>query len=60
MPCSAGELILFPSTLRHSVPVNVGKENRISLSFNTFSVDTLGNEDHLTHLDIRKLMHESN
>ena len=60
LPCTAGELILFPSDLRHSVPVNVGKEERISLSFNTFSVDVLGNEDSLTHLDIRSLMHESN
>ena len=60
LPCTAGELILFPSDLRHSVPVNVGKEERISLSFNTFSIDVLGNEDSLTHLDIRSLMHESN
>ena len=60
LPCTAGELILFPSDLRHSVPINVGKEERISLSFNTFSIDVLGNEDSLTHLDIRSLMHESN
>ena len=60
LPSTAGELILFPSDLRHSVPVNVGKENRISLSFNTFSVDVLGSKDRLTHLDIRSLMLESN
>ena len=60
LPCTAGELLLFPSDLRHSVPINVGKENRISLSFNTFSIDTLGSKDSLTHLDIRSLMHESN
>ena len=60
LPCTAGELIIFPSDLRHSVPINVGKESRISLSFNTFSVDVLGSEDSLTHLDIRSLMHESN
>ena len=60
LPCTAGELIIFPSDLRHSVPINVGKEERISLSFNTFSIDVLGNEDSLTHLDIRSLMHESN
>ena len=60
LPCTAGELIIFPSDLRHSVPINVGKENRISLSFNTFSIDTLGSKDSLTHLDIRSLMHESN
>ena len=60
LPCTAGELILFPSDLRHSVPINVGKESRISLSFNTFSIDILGSKDSLTHLDIRNLMHESN
>ena len=60
LPCTSGELILFPSNLRHSVPTNMGEEERISLSFNTFSVDALGNEDTLTHLDIRRLMNESN
>ena len=60
LPCTSGELILFPSNLRHSVPVNMGEEERISLSFNTFSVDALGSEDSLTHLDIRRIMNESN
>jgi len=60
LPCTSGELILFPSNLRHSVPVNMGEEERISLSFNTFSVDALGSEENLTHLDIRRIMNESN
>ena len=60
LPCTDGELILFPSNLKHSVPTNMGKEARISLSFNTFSIDTLGSEDSLTHLDIRKMMNEHN
>ena len=60
LPCTAGELILFPSNLKHSVPINMGDEERISLSFNTFSIDVLGNEDSLTHLDLRSLMNESN
>ena len=60
LPCTAGELILFPSNLRHSVPTNMGEEERISLSFNTFSVDALGSEENLTHLDIRRIMNESN
>ena len=60
LPCTSGELILFPSNLRHSVPTNMGEEERISLSFNTFSIDTLGSEENLTHLDIRRLMNESN
>ena len=60
LPCVDGELLLFPSNLKHSVPTNLGKEARISLSFNTFSVDTLGSKDSLTHLDIRKMMNEHN
>ena len=60
LPCVAGELILFPSNLRHSVPQNQGEEERISLSFNTFSIDELGSKDSLTHLDIRGLVNESN
>ena len=60
LPCKAGELILFPSSLKHSVPINSGVEDRISVSFNTFCIDTLGSEESLTHLDIRRLMHEHN
>ena len=60
LPCKPGELILFPSNLRHSVPINTGMPDRISLSFNTFSIDVLGSEDSLTHLDIRRLMNEHN
>ena len=60
LPCTDGELILFPSNLKHSVPVNMSEEPRISMSFNTSSVDVLGSEDSLTHLDIRSLMNEHN
>ena len=60
LPCTAGELLLFPSSLKHSVPTNMGKESRLSMSFNTFSIDTLGSEESLTHLDIRKIMNEHN
>ena len=60
LPCASGELILFPSSLRHSVPINQSDEERISLSFNTFTIDALGSEESLTHLDIRRLMNESN
>ena len=60
LPCKPGELILFPSSLKHSVPVNQGDEDRISVSFNTFCIDALGSENALTHLDIRRLMNEHN
>jgi len=60
LPCTDGELILFPSNLKHSVPINQGDEPRISMSFNTFSIDALGSKDSLTHLDIRKIINEHN
>ena len=60
LPCKPGELILFPSSLKHSVPINQGDEDRISISFNTFSIDAIGSEQALTHLDIRRLMNEHN
>ena len=60
LPCKPGELILFPSSLKHSVPINQGDEDRISISFNTFCIDAIGSEQTLTHLDIRRLMNEHN
>ena len=60
LPCKPGELILFPSSLRHSVPTNHSEEDRISVSFNTFCIDAIGSEQSLTHLDIRRLMNEHN
>ena len=60
LPCKPGELILFPSSLKHSVPINQGDEDRISVSFNTFCIDAIGSEQSLTHLDIRRIMNEHN
>ena len=60
VPCMPGELLLFPSDLKHSVPINRSNETRYSMSFNTFCIDTLGSESSLTRLDIRRMMHENN
>ena len=60
LSCKPGELILFPSSLKHSVPINMSEEDRISVSFNTFCIDIIGSEQSLTHLDIRRLMNEHN
>ena len=60
LPCVPGELLLFPSNLKHSVPTNLSEETRYSMSFNTFCIDVLGAENSLTHLDIRRMMHENN
>ena len=59
LPMVDGELILFPSSLRHSVPINIGNEIRYSMSFNTFCIDELGSMDSLTHLNIRELYGKS-
>ena len=60
LPCVPGELLLFPSNLKHSVPINLSEETRYSMSFNTFCIDVLGSENSLTHLYIRRMMHENN
>jgi uncharacterized protein (TIGR02466 family) len=56
LPINSGELILFPSSLRHSVPINTTNKDRISLSFNTFVSDTIGSKNELTHLNIKKIL----
>lgn len=43
-------LILFPSELTHEVPPVTADITRISISFNTFPVGTLGNKENLTEL----------
>ena len=45
-----GMLILFPSSLRHSVPSVTSDETRVSLSFNTFVKGSLGDEGKKTLL----------
>jgi len=50
LPMKRGELILFPSNLTHSVPTNVGEEERISLSFNTWPKGNMGDIKSLTYL----------
>ena len=55
LPAVSGELILFPSHLKHSVPINTSEDVRVSLSFNTFAKDMLGSEKDLTELNLRKI-----
>jgi len=45
-----GKLILFPSTLAHSVEEQLHATSRISMSFNSFPVGLLGSNDTLTEL----------
>jgi len=46
IPIKQGQLIIFPSTLRHSTPPTEC-DNRISLSFNTFFTKTIGEDNKL-------------
>ena len=52
LPMKRGELILFPSNLTHSVPTNLGEEERISLSFNTWPKGNMGDIKSLTYLPL--------
>lgn len=47
-----GRLILFPSSLTHMVPTVEGEDVRVSLSFNTFPLGTVGEEMDLTGLKL--------
>jgi uncharacterized protein (TIGR02466 family) len=47
-----GDIILFPSSLRHKVDAVTENETRISLAFNTFLTGTLGDEQSLTVLEL--------
>ena len=42
LPVETGDIVLFPSYLRHSVDVKNGKNTRTSLAFNTFVKGTIG------------------
>ena len=48
-----GDVILFPSSLRHGVNKKEGKNIRISLSFNVFLKGTIGNKFKKTELVIK-------
>ena len=52
LPVNDGDLILFPSTLKHEVTQNVSQTTRVSISFNCFVNGTLGREGNLTELKL--------
>lgn len=54
LPMRNGELILFPSTLQHSVPTNSSDKVRLSLSFNTWCKGSLGDIKSLTYLPLER------
>lgn len=50
LPVETGKLMLFPSSLTHSVEQVKSEDTRISLAFNTFLVGNVGQEEILTAL----------
>lgn len=51
-----GLLLLFPSYILHSVPINETNKTRKSLAFNVMPKDKIGKEDNLTELLFKKLI----
>ena len=49
-------LIIFPSNLPHSVPVNNSKQIRKALGINTLPVKTIGNKRSLNELDYSRFI----
>ena len=54
LPVETGRLMLFPSSLTHSVEPVQANYTRISLAFNTFPVGYMGQEETLTALHLEK------
>jgi hypothetical protein len=54
LPVGTGDLLLFPSSLMHMVDNTVSKDTRISLSFNTFPVGTIGKEINADALHLKE------
>jgi uncharacterized protein (TIGR02466 family) len=47
-----GDLLIFPSSLSHSVGIYTGESARISIAFNTFVRGVLGDDGQLTRLEL--------
>ncbi|MFT4862402.1 MAG: hypothetical protein ACI95C_001623 [Pseudohongiellaceae bacterium] len=45
IPCSVGDIVIFPSNIRHGVKEVTQKVERISLAFNTFFEGELGKDE---------------
>jgi uncharacterized protein (TIGR02466 family) len=52
LPVETGSLVMFPSSLAHSVHNKKGNNQRVSLSFNTFIKGKLGARSLLTELEL--------
>lgn len=54
VPVKKNQLIIFPSTLEHSVENKVTSGTRISIAANTFVEGDVGHFKNLTHLNLKK------
>ena len=52
VPVKTGDIILFPSSLKHMVETKQGNNTRISLAFNVFVKGNIGNEKNSTYLKL--------
>ena len=50
LPVKTGQIMLFPSSLSHSVSIKKGTNNRVSLAFNVFIKGGVGSLNDLTRL----------
>lgn len=55
LEATQGRLVLFPSSLRHSVNMIETDHTRVSLSFNTFAKGLIGSEENLTALEVGQI-----
>jgi uncharacterized protein (TIGR02466 family) len=55
LEASQGRLVIFPSSLRHSVNAVETDHTRVSLSFNTFAKGIIGAEENLTLLEVGQI-----
>jgi hypothetical protein len=51
-PVKTGDVVIFPSSLIHSVETKKGDNTRISLAFNIFIKGTIGKKSQLTYLHL--------
>lgn len=48
-----GELLIFPSTLKHSVDINMSQDDRLTLSFNALPTGKVGSEAKLSFANLK-------
>lgn len=55
LEATQGRLVIFPSSLRHSVNMIETDHTRVSLSFNTFAKGMIGSSENLTLLEVGQI-----